>query len=91
MERENKQKKLQEILSAARGALEEALEYAKENDLYFEFTGLRRGPEYDDESVIYSKDIDVNDPEIFNNEDIKGLPVVVSKLDVNHDWLSSYC
>ena len=92
MPNEEKQKRLQEMLCAARGALEEALDYAEENDLWFDFSGLRRGPggEY--------KTLNVNDErEIAEvTADHEGYGgnfdrAVVSVLDISEEWVGSWC
>ncbi len=90
--KEEKQRKLQELLSAARGALEEALAFATEHDLWFEFTGLRRGPGED------LKTMDVND-----SKEISGMEREFKEwggswprtrtdvLDISEEWVGSWC
>lgn len=90
--REHRQRVLQEMLSAARGALEEARAYAEDHDLWFEFTGLRRGPGED------LKTLDVNDPEEIATleSDFKewggGWPRTrTDVLDLSGEWVGSWC
>jgi hypothetical protein len=80
------------MLSAARGALEEALEFAEENDLWFSFAGVRRGP------GEYAKRVDVNDQSEVTEllEEIAedgGLPpqTVTDDLDLSEEWVGSWC
>lgn len=88
---EEKKRKLQEMLSAARGALEDAISYADEHDLWFEFTGVRRAP-------IEDKLLDVNDPDevrraIEENErwGDRFSRSAVTRLDLSEEWVGSWC
>lgn len=91
MKSEESQRKLQELLSAARGALEEALEHARKYDLWFEFTGLRR---------VLGEDLntmDVNDPHEVTKtiSDLKEWGNEVPKtcvdiLDLARKWVGSW-
>ena len=92
MSTEESQKRLQELLSAARGALEEALAHAKEQDLWFEFAGLRRGPGGE------FKTLDVNSPEEVeetrkDDEEWGGrMPKTqVDSLVLAEEWVGSWC
>jgi len=92
MEKEEQKHRLQELLSAARGALEEALAHAKEHDLWFEFTGLRRGPGGE------MKTLNVNDEEEIaimksDFEEYGGgfERTRVDVLDISDAWVGSWC
>lgn len=92
MASEENQRHLQELLSAARGALEEALAYAVEHDLWFEFTGVRRGPGQN------LKTMDVNNPTEIDimEKDFKewggSWPrTQVDVLDISEVWVGSWC
>lgn len=91
MASEENQKHLQELLSAARGALEEALAYAVEHGLWFEFTGIRRAPEED-------KRLNVNDHEEVERvkKDLAEWGEKFSRtrttvLDLAEEWVGSWC
>lgn len=92
MASEENQRHLQELLSAARGALEEARAYAEEHDLWFEFTGIRRGPGLD------LKTINVNDAGEIDllEQDFKECGgswprTQVDVLDISEEWVGSWC
>ena len=93
MDKAENQMKLQEMLSAARGALDEALSFAKQHDLCFDFSGVRRGPEYEasDGSSLTNRWIDANDPKCREDEEYSQLDVVVSDLDISYEWVGSHC
>ena len=86
---DEKQRTLQEMLAAARGALEDALSYAEKHGLFFEFTGLRRAP--DDAFHV----LKVNDSKQVAEfiEECDGMPLkpVVETLDISSEWVSSWC
>lgn len=92
MTKEEHQRHLQELLLAARGALEEAHSYAEEHNLWFEFRGLRRGPGED------LKTMDVNDPSEISQleKDFKewggSWPRTrTDVLDISEEWVGSWC
>jgi hypothetical protein len=89
--KEDAQRRLQELLSAARGALEDALAHAKEHDLWFEFTGIRRAPRDD-------KRLNVNDPEEvartlkeYEEWGEKFSKATTTVLDISEEWVGSWC
>lgn len=89
---EKHQRKLQELLSAAHGALQEALEHAEEHDLWFEFSGMRRGPGQE------FKTLDVNDPRLVEEarRDVEEWGGKIPKtqvdvLDLSEKWVGSWC
>lgn len=92
MAHEETQRCLQELLAAARGALEEALGYAEEHDLWFEFAGIRRGPgnEYRTLDVNNAQDV----KEVKNDLKEYGgrMPKVkVDSLVLAEEWVGSWC
>lgn len=91
MGKEGHQRHLQELLSAARGALEEALTYATEHDLWFEFTGLRRGPGEE----LKSMNVDVKSIEEMEQDRSEwgdDWPrTQVDVLDISEEWVGSWC
>jgi hypothetical protein len=92
MASEEHQRHLQELLAAARGALEEALEHAKEHDLWFEFTGLRRGPGQDLKTMNVNDEDEISlikaDIEEWGGE----MPATQTDvLDISEEWVGSWC
>lgn len=92
MSTEESQKRLQEMLSAARGALEEALDFAADNDLWFEFAGVRRGPGGE------FKTLDVNNPRDVEEtrKDVEEYGGYMPKTKVDSlvlaaEWVGSWC
>lgn len=92
MDKEEKQHRLQEMLSAARGALEDALQFATEHDLWFEFTGIRRGPGEYDRTFDVSDRRSVAARERENEEEGGRWPrTQVDILDISEEWVGSWC
>lgn len=92
MSTEENQKKLQELLSAARGALEEALDYADEHDLWFEFAGVRRGPGGECKTLDVNNARDVEE----TRKDIEEYGGRMPKTEVDSlvlaaEWVGSWC
>lgn len=86
------QRRLQELLSAARGALEEALSFAEDHDLWFEFTGLRRGPGEDLKTMDINDSKEVSEMEKeFQEWGGSWPPTDTSVLDVSEEWVGSWC
>ena len=72
----DKQKELQKLLVVAQNALEVAKDFAVENDLQFEFAGLRRGViEYPWDEQAYNR---------------TATEVGLDILNISEEWLGSW-
>lgn len=90
-EKNEAQRRLQEMLTGIREQLDAVVEYATENNLCFQFDGVRRGPVEDEDEGggISNQYIDANDPNVANEYGC--CPIKVTGLDFNLDWIGSTC
>ncbi len=83
------------MLSAARGALQEALDHAERHDLWFEFTGLRRGPGESYRTSDMSNPRDIAEVRESFTEIIEAGDTPpdtrVDVLDLAEEWVGSWC